>query len=73
MKKNALSYIIRYLPCLLCNFKQKYIKTYFEQNALSPQPYLITKFHSYNRELALLERFLLIITITLLLIALEES
>ena len=74
MKMNALSYMIKYLPCLLVNFQAPIYKNLLLAKCSKPtNRYIIKRFHLHYRELALLQRILLIITTTLLLKALEES
>ena len=74
MKMNPLSYIIKYLLSLLINFQA----ALYNKNLLLEKPsqsntnYIIEKFHLHYRELALLQRILLVVTTTLLLKSLEE-
>ena len=80
---SALSYMIKYLPCLLVNFQAAIYKAkcrgYFWQNVEAfghveaTTTYTIKRFHLLYRVLALLQRILLILTTPLLLKALEES
>ena len=68
MKMNALSYIIRYLQCLLINFQAAIYKKPHLQNVehfehVEPTIINIIKiFHLYYRAFALLQRILFIIT-----------
>ena len=71
---NALSYMIKYLPCLLVNFQAAIHKNLLLTKCFKPTTrYIIKRFHLHYRELAIVQRILLIIATTLLLKALEES
>ena len=74
MKMNALSYIIKYLMCLLTNFQAEILKNveHLEHVDLTTI-YIIKRFHFHFRELAPLQGIFLTLTTALLLKALEES
>ena len=80
MKTNALSDVIKHLLCLLVNFETAiYIEMYFWKNVEhfehveSSHIDINNRFHSHQRELALLQIILLIVSTTLFLKVLNVS
>ena len=66
METNALSYIIKYLPCLLVNFQAGIYKNLLLANCSKPTTiYIIKRYPLHYRHLSLLQRIFLIVRTTL--------